>query len=83
MKKQHSVPIPPAAQQVLKAARPAKDDPEGSTPACPPSPARCPSRTRTIFEAHKKKADAKRIGLFACFWACAYFSTAAAKSRPY
>ena len=44
MKKQDSAPIPKAAQQVLKAARPAKDDPEGSYPGMPALPGEIPQQ---------------------------------------
>ena len=44
MKKQDSAPIPKAAQQVLKAARPAKDDPEGSYTGMPASPGEMPQQ---------------------------------------
>ena len=44
MKKQDSAPIPKAAQQVLKAARPAKDDPEGSYTGMPPLPGETPQQ---------------------------------------
>lgn len=44
MKKQDSTPIPKAAQQVLKAARPAKDDPAGSYTGMPAIPGEMPQQ---------------------------------------
>ena len=82
MKKQD--PIPRAVQQVLKAARPAKDDPEGSYTGMPAIPGEdAPAgRGRSLSAQEKDRCETHRSFLFA-FWIGAYFSTAAAKSRPY